>query len=339
MRSPHKQPALREGLSRAIVCDDDPIMRSLIKARLSGLVDEVVDVADGLDAWRLLSTETFHLALIDLMMPGLDGFALIQCVRGHRRTRHLPIVVLSSNDDKHSISRALAEGASSYLTKPLMWSVFSDHVEHIMRISYRAQAAEIELARYRQLTEAHANFAAAVADLQPLSPEKALKEIALLSELYADIATFESVNATARQLDALLDAARKKFLARSTMRQVVNRGLPTLELICSAGAIERVLVALLALADAKAQKATPLEMIARCTDDELVIRISAIPDEPVTTDDGLGQPEMQPLRLYATAHGGQIQCGAEAATYLLRLPRDRLIPASVFGRALDSRVA
>ncbi|MGE0699467.1 MAG: response regulator [Hyphomicrobiaceae bacterium] len=106
---------------RALVADDDAILRQLMRARLAGLVDEVVEASDGLDAWRLASSEPFDVAILDLMMPGVNGQALIQCLRGHPRTRRLPIVVVTSNEDHTSIQRALDAGASAVMTKPVSW--------------------------------------------------------------------------------------------------------------------------------------------------------------------------------------------------------------------------
>jgi CheY-like chemotaxis protein len=152
--------------ARALVVDDDPILRSLVAARLGGIVDQVVEAADGLDAWRLLASERFQLALVDIMMPNLDGLALIQCVRGHPRTRHMPIVVITSSHDRSSIEKALAAGASAFMTKPLTWSTFDAHIQHLLRLSSAAEAAEaaeLALERHRAIAQAQAAFAAATA--------------------------------------------------------------------------------------------------------------------------------------------------------------------------------
>lgn len=147
----------------ALVADDDPIMRSLMKARLGEIVDTVVEATDGFEAWRLLTAERFQLAVVDLMMPNLNGIALIQCIRGHARTRHMPVVVVTSNNDRHSLDEALRVGASAILTKPLAWSVFKTHIQHLMRLSATSEQAVIDLSRARQLATAQRAFAAAAA--------------------------------------------------------------------------------------------------------------------------------------------------------------------------------
>ena len=120
---------------RVIVADDDPIFRSLVRAQLGTRADEIVEAADGLEAWSHILSLNFQLALIDLSMPNLDGIALIQCIRGHPRTRHLPIIVITSRDDKDAVDKALAAGATSFLTKP----VNSGHVRPPHRLSVEAE--------------------------------------------------------------------------------------------------------------------------------------------------------------------------------------------------------
>jgi CheY-like chemotaxis protein len=121
------------GPIRVLVADDEPITRFLTARKLARL-GHVLEAEDGLTAWDLLLSESCQLAVIDLEMPKLDGFGLIQCVRGHPKTRHLPIVVLTSRDDKDAIERALIAGATSYLIKPLNWKLFGHHIGHLLEL-------------------------------------------------------------------------------------------------------------------------------------------------------------------------------------------------------------
>ena len=85
--------------NRVLVVDDDPINRNLIAAQLTKLSCEAVEAEDGRQAWGRLTEEIFDLAIVDLNMPNMNGFELIQCVRGFPRTRHLPVVVVTSHGD------------------------------------------------------------------------------------------------------------------------------------------------------------------------------------------------------------------------------------------------
>ncbi|HZA02405.1 MAG TPA: response regulator [Hyphomicrobiaceae bacterium] len=123
---------------RVLVADDEPITRFLTASKLARLNGHVLEAEDGLSAWDLLLSQPCQLAVIDLEMPKLDGFGLIQCVRGHPNTKHLPIVVLTSRDDKEAIERALIAGATSYLIKPLNWKLFGHHIGHLLELGREA---------------------------------------------------------------------------------------------------------------------------------------------------------------------------------------------------------
>ncbi len=119
---------------RILVVDDDPIFRSIALSKLIRLAHEVVEVEDGAAAWSKLAHETFHLALVDLEMPHLKGDELIRCIRGHPRTRHIPVIVITSRNDAEAISHCLEAGATAFLTKPLNWSMFGNHIDYLLRL-------------------------------------------------------------------------------------------------------------------------------------------------------------------------------------------------------------
>lgn len=127
------------GALRVLVADDDPIQRSLINARLARLNGQTVEAEDGVAAWALLSSQTFDIAIVDLNMPNLDGFGLIQSMRDHPRTRHMPIIVITSRHDRAAIEAALQAGASSFLVKPIAWSTFEHHIGFLLRMVQSAK--------------------------------------------------------------------------------------------------------------------------------------------------------------------------------------------------------
>jgi CheY-like chemotaxis protein len=133
--------------SHVLVADDDPIMRSLMASRLMQLGCCTIEAEDGSSAWQLMQSQECELALIDLDMPGLNGFDLIRCVRGHPRTRHVPIVVITSRNDHPAIEQALTVGATAFLTKPILWTTFSHHIKFLLRLTDAAHQARSAFAR------------------------------------------------------------------------------------------------------------------------------------------------------------------------------------------------
>ncbi len=135
--------------ARILLVDDDPKFRSLGAAKLSGDGHDVVEVASGEDAWKKIQTQSYSLVIFDLKLPHIDGFTLIERIRDNASTRHLPIIVLTSDTDPRAINKAYSVGATSYLTKPVNW----DLLGHQVRSTLKASHTEEELRTAREVAE------------------------------------------------------------------------------------------------------------------------------------------------------------------------------------------
>lgn len=101
-----------------LIVDDHPLFREGLKQVLQGLADgtEVIAEGDASRALDLTATRTdLELVLIDLSMPGMDGFTAL--ARFAREAPGLPVVVVSANEDAAEVRRALALGAVGYIPK------------------------------------------------------------------------------------------------------------------------------------------------------------------------------------------------------------------------------
>ncbi|ESR25659.1 response regulator [Lutibaculum baratangense] len=123
---------------RLLAADDDPILREFAKVHLATPQATVEAAADGDEAWRKLQEEEFDLVLLDIDMPGRDGFELLRLIRSDPRLSGLPCVMLTGREDIASIDRAYALGSSSFATKPVNWRQLSYHLLHVLR-SARAE--------------------------------------------------------------------------------------------------------------------------------------------------------------------------------------------------------
>jgi class 3 adenylate cyclase len=108
----------RTEAGRLLVADDDPPNRDLLQRRLTRLGYDVAVCSDGHAAWGLLESGGFDLVLLDLLMPGLDGYALLGRLKAHARLRHLPVIMMSALDRLEGIVRCIELGAEDYLAKP-----------------------------------------------------------------------------------------------------------------------------------------------------------------------------------------------------------------------------
>jgi signal transduction histidine kinase len=94
-----------------------------------------VEAENGKIAVDRLGERAFRLAIVDLDMPVLDGFGVIANARAAPETRYLPIIVVTSRDDVVAIERAFALGATSFICKPLNWSIFRHQVRYVLEMA------------------------------------------------------------------------------------------------------------------------------------------------------------------------------------------------------------
>ena len=99
-----------------LAAEDEPAMAGLLQSALSEEGYLVTLATDGGQAWQLGQTSRFDLILLDLMLPGLNGFEIVQRLRKARI--QTPILVLTARDAPADIVKALDSGADDYLTKP-----------------------------------------------------------------------------------------------------------------------------------------------------------------------------------------------------------------------------
>lgn len=132
-----------------LVADDDPTSRLLVGAALDGHVGGVSEAENGLEAVQALERHHYDIAIVDLDMPVMDGFGVIERARAQARTKHLPILVVTGRDDVVAIERAFALGATSFLCKPINWAVFRHQVSYVLQVA----RAERETRRGKEKAE------------------------------------------------------------------------------------------------------------------------------------------------------------------------------------------
>lgn len=98
-----------------LVAEDETDIRNLLKINLEENGYTVFAAADGKEAWNLIQTQTIHLAILDVMMPVLDGFNLLRKIR-ERST--IPVIFLTARTDDIDKVLGLGLGADDYMTKP-----------------------------------------------------------------------------------------------------------------------------------------------------------------------------------------------------------------------------
>lgn len=103
---------------RILVIDDERHMQRLIQFNLEKIGCQVQTAGSGDAALALLRQSPVDLVLVDLVMPGMDGFAIVRAIRADDQLRHLPVIMLTSRGQADTRSTAADLGISAFLTKP-----------------------------------------------------------------------------------------------------------------------------------------------------------------------------------------------------------------------------
>jgi DNA-binding response OmpR family regulator len=128
---------------RILVVDDDPILREFACVYLSTPSTTIDTAGDGAEARARLGQASYDMLLLDIEMPHVDGFTLLEDIRSDEMLRHLPVVMLTGRDDIASIDRAYHIGADSFATKPVNWRQLSYQIRYVIRTS-RMQSLKLD---------------------------------------------------------------------------------------------------------------------------------------------------------------------------------------------------
>ena len=104
--------------NKILLVEDSKIVQQMYRSKLT-IEQFTVQTADnGMEAIKLLSQEIPDVILLDLMMPGIDGFKLCRLLREDPKFTHTPIIIVTALSDNDSRIVAFGAGANDYLTKP-----------------------------------------------------------------------------------------------------------------------------------------------------------------------------------------------------------------------------
>src|SRR5277367_1269190 len=137
-------------MPRILHIEDDPANRLLVRKLLQAAGHEVVDAADGLEGVRMACAQRPDLVLVDLNIPGLDGFEVALRLRGEPSLSGVPIVAITAEGDRET---SLAVGCDGFLQKPIDARSFSSVVDRYLKGANREAPAPMNAARSARLME------------------------------------------------------------------------------------------------------------------------------------------------------------------------------------------
>jgi two-component system cell cycle response regulator len=120
--------------ARILVVDDIEANVRLLEAKLTLEYYEVLSCQDGATALNLAETEQPDIILLDVMMPGMDGFETCRRLKSESATRHIPVVLVTALDGRQDRIKGLEAGADDFVTKPLDDAVLFARVKSLVRL-------------------------------------------------------------------------------------------------------------------------------------------------------------------------------------------------------------
>ncbi len=120
--------------ARVLVVDDILPNVKLLEAKLSAEYFEVLTATNGPDALRICATGSVDIVLLDVMMPGMDGFEVCRRLKSASNTAHIPVVMVTALDQPSDRLKGLDTGADDFLTKPLDDTALFARVRSLVRL-------------------------------------------------------------------------------------------------------------------------------------------------------------------------------------------------------------
>jgi len=125
--------ALPEGVGRVLVVEDDPIQAAIVKRYLEKDGHEVKVAHDGAQAQAALREKPApQLLLLDVELPDLDGFSLLEQLRAQRGLKSLRVIMVTGQSDRASIAKGVVLGADGYVTKPFQPEMLRQAVRRLL---------------------------------------------------------------------------------------------------------------------------------------------------------------------------------------------------------------
>ncbi len=120
--------------ARILIVDDQPLTRELMTLVVRAQGHKTLIATNGAEALAIAEQRALDLVILDVVMPGLDGFEVARRIKAGERSRNVPIIIVSALEDKESRINGLAAGADDFLTRPVDRLELKVRVQNLLRI-------------------------------------------------------------------------------------------------------------------------------------------------------------------------------------------------------------
>ena len=122
-----------EGPFRILLCDDEPVIRELVRTMLSSGSVEVDVAPDGVECLKSAKSRPFDLILLDIVLPGMDGITVCRLLKSDPATAGVPVYMLTAKAKQADVESARRAGAAGYINKPFRGAELMDLVEGLQK--------------------------------------------------------------------------------------------------------------------------------------------------------------------------------------------------------------
>ncbi|MGZ4164916.1 MAG: response regulator transcription factor [Tumebacillaceae bacterium] len=211
-----------------LIADDDPHIRRLVRFYLQKEGYVVTEAQDGQEASELLERESIHLAVVDVMMPGKDGYELCREIRD---VYDVPVILLTAKGAVEDKERGFLSGTDDYLVKPFEPRELLFRIKALLR---RYHIAAADVIQFQRTVIDRRNYEVRVGDETLLLPRKEFELLALLASNTGRILTREQVirqiwgvnyEGDSRTVDVHIKRLRERMAISDDISIVTVRGL------------------------------------------------------------------------------------------------------------------
>jgi len=147
---------MNQSMARILCVDDEPLNLSLLEAMLSRRGYDVVSAVNGPEALKKIAAERIDICLLDVMMPGMDGFEVCRRIKSDDLLRNIPVVMITSYADMENRIRGIEAGAEDFISKPFDSAEVLARIKmllHVKSLNDRLQSACHDIAELNSSLE------------------------------------------------------------------------------------------------------------------------------------------------------------------------------------------
>jgi DNA-binding response OmpR family regulator len=137
-----------------LVVDDNEMNRDMLSRRLTRQGHEVIVAEDGQQALQMLSAHAYDLVLLDIMMPKMTGYEVLEKMKADTNFKHIPVIMISAVDDLDIVVKCIEIGAEDYLFKPFNPVLLKARVETTLEKRRLYAQSILSMQRFKPSLEA-----------------------------------------------------------------------------------------------------------------------------------------------------------------------------------------